>query len=374
MAHFIPIGLCSGPMSPSSNLTCLLSGLPALLLSAHFAWALAEPDLPWNRDLAASAGTLVLCEFFLVHATGMSAFIRGRFGHRVLVGIGLAVFYALFLAGFAIQTGATWSLVAVAALIAGRFATALLERPVRAADVLLPGLVNAGAFVLLLAVTNARLLPFGCLYFAVQALIAFAPLLGRPRVPEPGFTPLGAGGIRLRYTDEGLEIASGPTPRDALPLALFGAAPLAMGLAALFHGRHGVAILFGIVVSIAGGGLLLGAVHVATRSLRVIARQGELSWIRSGINGREPSRPVPVDAVGRLHSTWTVAESDKITRFALRLGDARGRPQIDGFETREDAEALGKMIAGELRYGARARDAVAAETDVAALLHGGGAR
>jgi len=376
MAHFIPIGLCSGPMPLSSTLASLLSGLPALLLSAHFAWALAEPDLPWNADLLRNTGALVMSEFFLVHATGTSLLVRGRFGRRGLVAAALAGFYLFFLAGFAAVTSATWALAPVGVLIGGRLVAAVLSPDA------VPSygriFVNVGLFVGILMMTARNLPLFAALYFAAQFIREIGPLL-RPAsgadAPADGWTRVGNRNVMLRYTDAGLEVVSGRVWSRGAVVGAMGAIALAMGLTVLVEGRNtGLAIGFGLIAGIAGMGLLLFAITLATSALRVEARQGRLDWIASAWDGAEAKRGADIEAVGRLHSTFTESEGDRFTCYALRLGDDAGRPWIDGFATREDAEALGKMIAGELRYGPKARDAIAAEPDVAALLRGGAGR
>lgn len=172
--------------------------------------------------------------------------------------------------------------------------------------------------------------------------------------------------IRLRYSKDALEIFKGAefNFETAAVLLLLGA--LASAMVALAWDAMTPALwvlLAGIVAAMAAT-----ALYAATRSLRVVVRKGEVSWTRSVLGRSWETRTVPEAEFGNVTAKASAWIGLRAARFALRLGQARGRPQIDGFRWKTDAEALGKLIEAEMRSGPSSRAAVHRDPDIAEFL------
>jgi len=90
------------PSALRQRLSIVATAVPTLLLSAKFAYVLVAPTAGGNLQWAVDAVTLLLLEFFLVHAGFMSIGVMAMEGRaRILLAAGLGAFYLLFVALFA---------------------------------------------------------------------------------------------------------------------------------------------------------------------------------------------------------------------------------------------------------------------------------
>lgn len=172
--------------------------------------------------------------------------------------------------------------------------------------------------------------------------------------------------IRLRYSNDALEIFRGRAFNLEMLAVLVVLAAISAVVVAL--SSEAMPPVLWVVFAGVAATVAATALYAATRSLHVVVRKGEISWTRSAFGHSWGTRTIPEAELGALSTAPIAWRGLRATQFVLRLGEARGRPQIDGFTWRNDAEALGKLIAAELRHGPAARAAVHREPDVAALL------
>lgn len=113
----------------------LLGALPDAATAGFFAVLWVAPQLLWPQALRTGL-LMMLVEFILVHAAGMLGSIvlarEGGTGRRWKPVLGMGAMYLLFIGAWALQFQAWWPLLALAWLLAGKFA--LVMRPMATAD------------------------------------------------------------------------------------------------------------------------------------------------------------------------------------------------------------------------------------------------
>lgn len=110
----------------------LLGALPDALTAGFFVMLWVAPQILWPQALRTGL-LMMLVEFILVHAAGMLGGIvlarEAGQGQRWKPVLGFGAFYLVFIAAWAWQFQAWWPLLALAWLLAGKFALVLQPMP-----------------------------------------------------------------------------------------------------------------------------------------------------------------------------------------------------------------------------------------------------
>lgn len=166
------------PSVARQRIAILAAALPALALSARFAWVLVAPLEGGNAQWAVDAVTLLVLEFFLVHAGFMSmAAMTGPRTWRIGLALLLGAIYLGIIGVFALVLDGPGMALIAAVLLAGRLSSAALGGPGEMKE-RIAGSVVSVVFYMAAVIGTVAIPGFPAFGFTPEAMQALRPLFG----------------------------------------------------------------------------------------------------------------------------------------------------------------------------------------------------